>query len=586
LHSLKKKTHGRVDRQLDFIPTTAEEMRALGWHRPEIILVTGDTYIDSPFIGTAVIGRVLFKAGYKVAIIAQPDVSNCQDITRLGEPELFWGVTSGSVDSLVANYTALGKRRKSDDLTPGGVNNRRPDRAVIVYSNLIRRCFKRTRPIVLGGIEASLRRVCHYDAWNNSVRRSILFDAKADFLVYGMAEQSILELAHALKFQQDLAAIRGICFAGYKPPDTDQFPGPPIELPGYETVAADKNQFIHMFRTFYANSDPITANRLIQRQDSRFLIHNPPQLPVSAQQLDRIYELPYTRRVHPFYASQGRVPANETIQFALTTHRGCYGECRFCAIAGHQGRHVVSRSRSSLLREADGFTRHPEFKGVISDIGGPTANMYGFECSRKRIKGACMDRSCLFPRPCKQLRTDHSRQIQLLRALRKLPGIRKVFIASGIRHDLVLHDQQNGTRYLEEVLRHHVSGQLKLAPEHVQDSVLDLMGKPGREILESFLKLFGQLNQKNYKKAFLTYYLMAAHPGCTLADMQVLRHFALSRLHLLPEQVQIFTPSPATFSTLMYYTEINPFTGGTLFVEKTIRKKQQQKNIICSRTDK
>jgi uncharacterized radical SAM protein YgiQ len=562
------------------IPTTAAELDDLGWSHVDIILVTGDTYIDSPFIGAAVIGRVLLNAGFKVAIIAQPDLRSSYDISRLGEPGLFWGVTSGSVDSMVANYTALGKRRKTDDFTPGGLNTRRPDRAVIVYSNLIRRYFKRTRPIVLGGIEASLRRISHYDAWSDSVRRSILFDAKADLLVYGMAEQSVTELAEALRNRKDISSIRGICFIRSQPPDpSDPFPGT-IELPDHKAVSTDPMLFIHMFHTFYANSDAFTAKRLIQRQDTRYLVHNPPQFPISTKQLDRVHELAYSRKVHPFYAAAGQVPAQQTISFALTSHRGCYGECRFCAIAVHQGRHVTSRSLSSLVREATSFVQHPDFKGVISDVGGPTANMYGFECARKKLKGACPDKACLFPRPCRQLRIDHSHQIQLLRALRSIQGIVKVFIASGVRHDLVVHDLRHGHRYLQELLAHHISGQLKLAPEHIQDHVLELMGKPGREDLTAFLRLFEKLARKARRKSFLSYYLMAAHPGCTLADMKALRQFSMSRLRLLPEQVQIFTPTPATYSTLMYYTGQNPFTGVRLFVERSARERQEQKNVI------
>ena len=564
-----------------FIPTTAEEVRALGWQQPDVILVTGDAYIDSPHIGVAVIGRVLMDAGYRVGIIAQPDIGSGHDITRMGEPALFWGVTAGSIDSMIANYTASGKRRKSDDLTPGGLNTKRPDRAVIVYSNLIRRFFKQTRPIVLGGIEASLRRISHYDAWTDSVRRSIIFDARADVLVYGMAEGGILELARRLKRWDDIGSIRGICYISRDlPPAAPDFPGPDLVLDDHETVSRDKNRFIRMFKSFYENTDPLTAQRLIQRQDTRYLIHNPPQFPPSGDALDRIYELPYARDVHPFYKRQGRVAALETIQFSLSTHRGCYGECRFCAITVHQGRRVVSRSEASLLREAAAFTTHPDFKGIIPDAGGPTANMYGIECDRKVTRGACRDKSCIFPVPCRHLPLHHGRQIKLLKALRGLPGIRKVFIGSGIRYDLVLSDRRDGRQYLEELVRHHVSGQLKIAPEHVQDDVLRLMGKPGRERLEAFICLFEEIRAGCAEKTFLTYYLMAAHPGCTLEDMHRLRKFAVGKLRLLPEQVQIFTPSPSTFSTLMYYTARDPFSGKKIFVEKIPVNKQRQKDIL------
>ncbi len=567
-----------------FIPTTAQEVHSLGWKHLDVILVTGDTYIDSSYIGVAVIGRVLLNAGYRVGIIAQPDIHSDRDIARLGEPALFWGVTAGCIDSMIANYTASAKRRKSDDLTPGGLNTKRPDRAVIIYSNLIRRFFKKTRPIVLGGVEASLRRISHYDARSDSVRRSILFDAKADILIYGMAEQSILELAQKFKCQEDIRSIRGICYISPQFPEAaSDFEGPDIELPDHGNVSRDKELFIQMFKAFYENADPFTAKRLCQRQDTRYLVHNPPQFPLSSDALDRIYELPYTRDVHPFYKKQGQVRALDTIRFSLTTHRGCYGECRFCAITVHQGRHVVSRSEASLLREAATFTTHSDFKGIIADVGGATANMYGIECDRKRVQGACRDKGCIFPKPCKHLPVHHARQIHLLRALRGLPGIRKVFIGSGIRYDLILSDRDHGALYLEEILQHHVSGHLKIAPEHVQNHILELMGKPGRECLEAFIRLFDEIRHKSPHKLFLTYYLMAAHPGCILEDMHKLRTFAIQTLRLLPKQIQIFTPSPSTYATLMYYTETNPFSGQKIFVEKNTANKQKQKRLLQNR---
>ena len=570
-----------------FLPTTREEARRLGWDGLDVILVTGDTYIDSPFIGTAVIGRVLFDAGYRVGIIAQPDTASDRDIARLGEPELFWGVSAGCLDSMVANYTASGKRRKRDDLTPGGVNNRRPDRAVISYTNLIRRHFKSTRPIVLGGIEASLRRISHYDAWSDTVRRSILFDAKADLLAYGMAEETVLTIAAALRNETDagtahnLHHIRGICYISRDIPDpAPEFPGPDAALPDHVTASRDKNAFTRMFRTFYENVDPFTARRLYQKQDTRYLVHNPPPFPMSPAALDRIHELPYARDVHPFCRQDGPVRALDTIRFALATHRGCFGECRFCAITVHQGRHVVSRSEASVVREASTFTALPGFKGIISDVGGPTANMYGFECKIKRTRGACPEKGCLFPGICGKMPIRHDRQMRLLQRLRSIPGIRRVFIASGIRYDLILNDRKTGEKYLEEILRHHVSGQLKIAPEHVEENVLRLMGKPGREALEDFIRLFDRLNRKNTLNLFLTYYFMAAHPGCTQMDMTNLRTFAERQLKILPEQTQIFTPTPATWSTLMYHTGIDPFSGTRIFVEKNQAARERQKAVV------
>ncbi|MBA3014405.1 MAG: YgiQ family radical SAM protein, partial [Desulfobulbaceae bacterium] len=470
---------------MTFLPTTAEEIKALDWQQADIILISGDTYIDSPFIGIALIGRILAHAGFKVAIIAQPDTDSDRDITRLGEPRLFWGVSGGSVDSMVANYTASYKHRNSDDFTPGGHNTRRPDRAVIAYTNLIRRFFKNTKPVVLGGIETSLRRIAHYDAWSNRVRKSILFDAKADILVYGMAEKTIVTLAERLNQGLDFRNIPGLCHAAANPPEH-----PFIELPDFNSVATDPDALIAMFHAFYQNNDPITAQSLVQRHDNRYLIQNPPSALLSREELDHIHDLPFTRSVHPYYQSQGKVLAQDTIQFALTTHRGCYGECNFCAIAVHQGRTVISRSPDSILREAQRLTKHPDFKGIILDVGGPTANMYGFECPKKIVKGVCQHQRCLTPKICPTLKINHQTQLKLLRSLRALPGVKRVFVASGVRYDLILADRAKGLSYLKKLVAHQVSGQMKVAPEHSQDQVLALMGKPGINPLLEFKHLF------------------------------------------------------------------------------------------------
>ena len=560
-----------------FLPTTKKEIKLLGWEALDVILVTGDSYIDSPFIGVAVIGKVLLNAGYRVGIIAQPDTESDQDIRRLGEPELFWGVTGGCVDSMVANLTATGKKRQKDDYTPGGINNRRPDRATIVYANLIRKYFKDTAPIVLGGIEASLRRVAHYDFWSNKIRRSVLFDAKADYLAYGMAEHSVVELARCLKQGGDSHTIRGLCYISGNIPDGC------LELPTYEDCVKDKDTFTKMFHAFYRNNDPITASPLAQKQDTRYLIQNPPAYCLSEKELDAVHNLEYERELHPFYQKHGSVRALETIRFSITTHRGCYGECNYCAIAVHQGRQVTWRSKPSILAEARQMRSHPAFKGILADVGGPTANMYGIECTRKNTKGGCPEKRCLYPEPCSKLNINHARQISLLKDLRRISGIRKVVIASGIRHDMVLADKENGIRYLKEVIRHHVSGQMKIAPEHCQPHVLQKMGKPGSETVLKFKESFYQLTKKEGLNQFLTYYLIAAHPGCTEKDMAALKSFASKKLGLLPEQVQVFTPTPSTYSTLMYWTGKDPFTGEPCFVEKTIHGKERQKNIISSR---
>ena len=569
------------NRPFKYIPSTVDEVRKLGWDRLDVILVTGDAVVDAPQVGIAVIGRVLLDAGYRVGIIGQPQIDSPADIMRLGEPALFWGVSGGCVDSMVANYTALGKRRKSDDMTAGGQNIRRPDRAVIAYVNLIRRYHKNTRPIVLGGIEASLRRVSHYDVWSGGIRRSILFDAKADYIIYGMAEETIVSFIERLRSGKSMETLRGLCYVAKSLPQSNNvFAAPDITLPDHERVRQDPAAFTRMFRLFHENSDPVTAHRLIQRQDTRYLVHNPPALPLSPGQLDAVHELPYTRESHPIHDPDGTVAALETIRFSLTSHRGCYGECRFCAITVHQGRHVVSRSQESILKEAKGFLSHPKFKGIISDVGGPTANMYGFECPMKQKRGACRDKSCLYPEVCRHLPVRHGPQIRLLEALSCLPGVRKVFIGSGIRYDLILQDEKEGVAYLDRLIAHHVSGQLKIAPEHAVDDILSLMGKPGTQVLEAFLQKFDSARDRLGKRVFLTYYLMAAHPGCGLDHMNALRRYALKRLKLLPEQVQIFTPTPGTWSTLMYATETDPFSGKPLFVEKNIREKLQQKETL------
>ena len=560
-----------------FLPTTPQELHKLGWPALDVILVTGDSYVDSPFVGVSVIGKVLLNAGYRVGIIAQPDIHSDSDITRLGEPELFWGVTGGSIDSMVANYTATKKPKRSDDLTPGGRNDRRPDRAAIVYTNLIKRYFKDTRPIVLGGVEASLRRIAHYDYWSDSVRRSILFDAKADLLVYGMGEKTVLALAERLRAGSDVEDLRGICYISHDKPEGY------VELPSYREVAGDKRAFVDMFHTFYRNNDPLTAVGLCQRQDTRYLVQNPPAPYLSQEELDGIYGMDFERAQHPYYEKQGSVKALETIKFSIATHRGCYGECNFCSIAVHQGRTVRWRSERSIVAEAERLTQYPDFKGYIQDVGGPTANMYGFECGKKLEQGSCADKRCLYPEVCPQMQVDHGRQIALLRKLRQVEGIKKVFVASGIRYDLLLEDRRRGRRYLRDVVAHHVSGQMKVAPEHTEDRVLRLMGKPGVKPLVRFKNLFYRLTRVARKKQFLTYYLIAAHPGCTERDMRRLKRFAGRELKVSPEQVQIFTPTPSTYSSLMYYTEMDPWTGEEIFVEKDLSGKERQKNIVVRR---
>lgn len=561
-----------------FLPTTMEEVKKLGWNYLDIILISGDTYIDSSYNGTALIGKWLYKHGFKVGVIAQPDINSDVDIKRLGEPKLYWAVSTGCVDSMVANYTATKKKRRSDDFTPGGENTRRPDRASIAYTNLIKRHFKNSEvPIVLGGIEASLRRITHYDYWSNNLRRPLIFDAKADILSYGMGEKSMLELARAIRDKKDWRDIRGLSYiskevkAGY------------LELPSYENCVKDKKEFIKAFETFYHNCDSILAKGLYQKCGDRYLIQNPPSENFSSRELDAIYSMDFERDVHPYYKKMGEVRALDTIKTSVTTHRGCYGECNFCAIAIHQGRTVISRTEDSIVDEVKEITKIKKFKGNIADVGGPTANMYQVECKKKLKFGACQDRRCLYPQKCPALKIDHSKQVDLLKRLKGIDKIKKIFIASGIRYDMILDDKKCGQMYMEEIIKDHVSGQMKIAPEHTEDKVLSLMGKQGKASLKEFKEKFYQINKKLGKKQFLTYYLIAAHPGCNEKDMLDLKRFASAELRVNPEQVQIFTPTPSTYSTLMYYTEMDPFTGKKLFVEKDNGKKQKQKDILIPR---
>lgn len=561
-----------------FLPTTMEEVKKLGWNYLDIILISGDTYIDSSYNGTALIGKWLYKHGFKVGVIAQPDINSDVDIKRLGEPKLYWAVSAGCVDSMVANYTATKKKRRSDDFTPGGENTKRPDRASIAYTNLIKRHFKNSEvPIVLGGIEASLRRITHYDYWSNNLRRPLIFDAKADILSYGMGEKSMLELARAIRDKKDWRNIRGLSYI------SKEIKEGYLELPSYENCVKDKKEFIKAFETFYHNCDSILSKGLYQKCGDRYLIQNPPSENFSSRELDAIYSMDFERDVHPYYKKMGEVRALDTIKTSVTTHRGCYGECNFCAIAIHQGRTVISRTEDSIVDEVKEITKMKKFKGNIADVGGPTANMYQVECKKKLKFGACQDRRCLYPQKCPALKIDHSKQIDLLKRLKGIDKIKKIFIASGIRYDMILDDKKCGQMYMEEIIKDHVSGQMKIAPEHTEDKVLSLMGKQGKAPLKEFKEKFYQINKKLGKKQFLTYYLIAAHPGCNEKDMLDLKRFASAELRVNPEQVQIFTPTPSTYSTLMYYTEMDPFTGKKLFVEKDNGKKQKQKDILIPR---
>ena len=558
-----------------FVPTTPEEVRTRGWDALDVILVSGDTYTDNAYNGTALIGHWLIDRGLRVGIIAQPDVSSDEDISRLGQPELFWSVSAGCVDSMVANYTPTRKFRKEDDFTPGGVNDRRPDRATIAYTNLIKKHAK-GRPIFLAGIEASLRRVAHYDFWSDSVRRSVLFDAKADGVIYGMAELATLEVARRMREGLDWRDVRGVCHASSGTPDGY------LEMPSFEDCRDDRDAFMRAFRMFRENSDPVTARNLVQRHGDRYLVHNRPQRPLTTPELDSLYGSDFEDAVHPFYAKDGRVRAMDTVRNSITTHRGCYGDCSFCSIAIHQGTTVVSRSEESIVSEAERIASRPGFNGVIQDVGGPTANMYGIECRIKETKGRCTDRRCLGSKPCPRLPIDHSRQMDLLRRISSIDGVRHVFVNSGIRYDMIVADRAHGQDYLDLIVADHVSGQMKVAPEHVSDDVLRLMGKPGRRTLEEFRGMFSQSVARCGRDEYLTYYFMAAPPGCTEDDMRELSSYCRNVLHIRPEQVQVFTPTPSSYSTAMYRTS-KDIRGRDVRVERSIQKRQRQKEIVTGR---
>ncbi len=560
-----------------FIPTTKEEVQSRGWNSLDVILVCGDTYTDNSYNGSALIGHWLIKNGFRVGIIAQPRIDTSEDITRLGTPDLFWSVSAGCVDSMVANYTAVQKFRKDDDFTPGGKNNRRPDRACIVYSNLIKR-YSKGKPIILGGIEASLRRIVHYDYWSDSVRRSILLDSKADAITYGMAELSNLELAVCLRDGKDWRSIPGICYMSSAVPEGY------LGLPSYEECSGNKDQFIEAFRIFRDNCDPITAKGLYQQHGNRYLVQNPPSRLLTSDELDQIYEMDFENRVHPYYLRDGDVKAMVTVRNSITTHRGCYGDCSFCAIAVHQGRTVVSRSEESILREVERYASNPRFNGIIQDVGGPTANMYGIECMRKMKSGCCQDKSCLGSRPCPSLQINHSRQIGLLNRIRAVQGVKKVFVNSGIRYDMILADKEKGDDYTRCLVNNHVSGQMKIAPEHISERVLSCMGKPGRKSLLEFKQRFDRISEESGKDLFLTYYFIAAHPGCRINDMKELSIFCRNELDISPEQVQIFTPTPSTVSTMMYHCG-KDLNGNQVFCEKDTKKKIEQKYTVVKRRD-
>ncbi len=562
--------------QTDFLPVNLKEMKERGWDRADFVYVCGDAYVDHPSFGAAIITRILEDAGYRVAMIAQPDWKDQDSITVCGEPRLAFLVSSGNMDSMVNHYTSFKKRRHQDAYTPGGGFSKRPNHAVVVYSNLIRKVYKET-PILLGGIEASLRRLAHYDYWSDSVKRSVLLDAGADILMYGMGERSVLEIARALDEgipAEEITSVRGTVVRVRELPKEDDC----LVLPAYQQVKDDKEAFARSFYIQYSNTDAITASRLAEPYRTKeYVLQNPPALPLSEEEMDRVYSLPYTRKWHPSYDAAGGIPALSEVKYSLTSCRGCYGGCSFCALTFHQGRRIQSRSRQSLVAEARQMTKDPDFKGYIHDVGGPTANFRKPACKKQIEHGVCSHRQCLFPEPCPNLIADHSDYIKLLRELRDLPGVKKVFIRSGIRFDYVMADRNRD--FLEELCRYHVSGQLKVAPEHICDTVLSLMGKPSRHVYDSFCHAYAGMNRKIRKKQYLVPYLMSSHPGSGLKEAVALAEF-IRDLGYMPEQVQDFYPTPGTISTCMYHTGLDPRTMKAVYVPVTLKEKQMQRALI------
>lgn len=560
--------------ELKFLPCTAEEMKELGWDYIDFVLVTGDAYVDHPSFGMAVIGRTLEAAGYRVAILAQPDWKTAEAFKVFGQPRLAFLVTSGNLDSMVAHYSVSRHARSRDDYSPAGKPGKRPDRAAIVYSNRIREAYG-SIPLVLGGIEASLRRFAHYDYWDDKVRKSILADSGADLLVYGMGEKPIIQIAERLAAGAPVKTITDIRGTAYMTRDITTLQEQ-IIIPPYREVARDKRIYAEAFLLQLQEQDPITGTLLLQEHPNGWVVQNPPQLPLAADELDHVFDLPYARVPHPKYASQG-VPAIEEVQNSIISARGCFGCCSFCAITFHQGRIVQGRSHKSILAEANKIINSPSFKGYINDVGGPTANFRFPACDKQLKTGSCKNRQCLFPKPCPKLKVSHKEYVELLRKLRNLPGVKKVFIRSGVRYDYALADPN--PEFLQELCTHHVSGQLKVAPEHVDPGVLALMGKPSHEVFEQFRRRFEQLNKKAGKEQYLVPYLMSSHPGSTLAAAIRLAEF-LKKIGYHPEQVQDFYPTPGTLSTTMYWTELDPRTMQSVYVPKKKAEKAMQRALL------
>ena len=566
----------------DFLPISREDMDKRGWEQCDFVFVIGDAYVDHHSFGPAIISRVLESHGFKVGIISQPDWKDSKSIRVLGTPRLGFLVSGGNMDTMVNHYTVAKKKRKMDYYTPGGVMGKRPDRATIVYANMIRKEYK-DAPIILGGIEPSLRRLGHYDYWSDKVKRSILLDSSADLLSYGMGEHSIVEIAEALDSGIDIKDITFINGTVYKARDLSSVYDA-VQLPDFDTIVEDKKEFAKSFNIQYCNTDPYSGKRLVEKySDHEYVVQNPPSKPLEQSEMDRVYSLPFMRDYHPSYEALGGVPAIEELKFSLVNNRGCFGGCSFCALTFHQGRIIQTRSHESILAEANHLVWDKDFKGYINDVGGPTANFRHQACAKQSSEGACIKKQCLFPTPCKNLKVDHSDYLSLLRKLRELPNVKKVFVRSGIRFDYLMEDS-DGT-FMEELCEHHVSGQLKVAPEHISDTVLSLMGKPKNHVYESFIKKYKKTNEKVGKNQFVVPYLMSSHPGSTIKEAVELAEY-LRDLGYMPEQVQDFYPTPSTISTCMYYTGLDPRNLQPVYVPKTSREKAMQRALIQYRNPK
>ena len=570
-----------MEKYMEFLPITKQEMLERGIAQPDFVYVIGDAYVDHPSFGHAIISRILENHGYSVVIISQPDWRNPKSIDIFGRPRLGFLVSGGNMDSMVNHYSVTRHRRKTDSFTPGGVMGKRPDYATVVYCNLIRQTYKDV-PILIGGIEASLRRLAHYDYWSDAMKRSILLDSQADLLMYGMGERSIVEIADALNAGMDVKDITYIDGTVFKCRELDESL-PTIILPGYEELQKSKRTYAESFKIQYGNCDPFTAKRLAEPYGKEYVVQNPPQKPLTMEEMDAVYDLPYCRAYHPSYEKLGGVPAIEEVKFSLVSNRGCFGACSFCALTFHQGRIVQVRSHESILAEAEKMVKDPDFKGYIHDVGGPTANFRHPACEKQMTKGACGGRQCLYPTPCKNMNADHSDYVALLRKLRKIPGVKKVFVRSGIRFDYLLADSKD--TFFRELVQYHISGQLKVAPEHVSDAVLCRMGKPRNAVYNRFVDKYFALNKQYNMNQFLVPYLMSSHPGSTMKEAVELAEY-IRDMGYNPEQVQDFYPTPSTLSTVMYYTGLDPRTMEKVYVPTDPHEKAMQRALIQYRNPK